>query len=98
MSAVAAQTDLSPAEAGARASRSEQTIKRWIHAGRLPARRHPVSRRLLIDPADLDRVVAAEPVAAEPVEPRSAPANQPKPDTAPAATQAGPKPLFRFGS
>lgn len=57
-----AQTDheeLTPAEAAVKARRSEYTILAWIRSGLLPARR--VRSRLVIDPADLARVMAGTP-------------------------------------
>ena len=38
------------------------TARDWVARGKLPARR--IGRRLFIDPADLDRLLAGTPVAA----------------------------------
>lgn len=56
--------ELTPAEAAARAGRGEHSIRRWVKAGQLPARR--VLGRLRIRREDLDRMLAGEPVAPAP--------------------------------
>lgn len=53
--------DLTPAEAAARAGRSEHTILRWVRDSRLPAKRDPITRHIRIRVADLDRLLASEP-------------------------------------
>jgi excisionase family DNA binding protein len=39
---------------------SPDTVRRWIHAGILPAKRLGPGGRIRIDPADLERLFAAE--------------------------------------
>jgi excisionase family DNA binding protein len=51
---VSAQQEISVREAAQRAHRSEETVRRWIWSGRLPARKSGNSYR--IDIAHLDRI------------------------------------------
>jgi len=66
---MSAQQEISVREAARRAHRSEETVRRWIWSGRLPARKRGNSYR--IDIAHLDRITVvydpsdAGPAAAE---------------------------------
>jgi excisionase family DNA binding protein len=51
---MSAQREISVREAARRAHRSEETVRRWIWSGRLPARKRGNSYR--IDVAHLDRI------------------------------------------
>lgn len=50
-------------EAAARARVSERTMQRWAAADKVKARKHPLTGRLLIDSADLERALAGETAA-----------------------------------
>jgi excisionase family DNA binding protein len=64
-----AAEELTVREAARRAHRSEETIRRWIWSGRLPARKHGTSYR--IDIAHLDGIaIGYEP--GEPEQPHGA--------------------------
>lgn len=49
-------TMLTVPEAAARASRSQETIRRWVRSGKL--RSHKAGNQHLIDPADLDAMTS----------------------------------------
>ena len=65
---MSAQQEITVREAARRAHRSEETVRRWIWSGRLPARKRGNSYR--IDIAHLDRIavlydqLGADPAAA----------------------------------
>jgi len=62
---MSAQQEISVREAAQRAHRSEETVRRWIWSGRLPARKRGNSYR--IDIAHLDRIaVVYDPPDADP--------------------------------
>jgi excisionase family DNA binding protein len=62
---MSAQQEISVREAARRAHRSEETVRRWIWSGRLPARKRGNSYR--IDIAHLDRIaVVYDPADAGP--------------------------------
>jgi excisionase family DNA binding protein len=54
---MSAEQEISVREAAQRAHRSEETVRRWIWSGRLPARKRGNSYR--IDIAHLDRIAVA---------------------------------------
>jgi excisionase family DNA binding protein len=65
---MSAQQEISVREAAQRAHRSEETVRRWIWSGRLPARKRGNSYR--IDIAHLDRIaVVYDPPDAGPADP-----------------------------
>jgi excisionase family DNA binding protein len=65
---MSAQQEISVREAAQRAHRSEETVRRWIWSGRLPARKRGNSYR--IDIAHLDRIaVVYDPQDAGPADP-----------------------------
>jgi hypothetical protein len=54
---------ISATQAAARAGVSERTIHRRVAEGKLRSRRHPLTGRVSIDAADLERALAGEPAA-----------------------------------
>jgi len=57
--AMATKDDLTTTEAAALLNRSEVTLRRWIVAGTLAARR--VGNRILVKRADVENLLAGEP-------------------------------------
>jgi excisionase family DNA binding protein len=56
------------AEAAARLAVTEATVRRWVASGLLPARRVGPGRRILLNPADLERLFSAQTVVRDEAE------------------------------